>query len=58
MLIYQSGAIDRHGDCNINTGSDFVAQYTTRQEYKHADALAGHDQEWTKFLQLSQSNGI
>ena len=35
------GAIDRHGDCNINTASDFVAQYTTRQEYRYAEALPG-----------------
>lgn len=33
------GAIDRHGDFNINTASDFIAQYTTRQEYKYAAAL-------------------
>jgi phosphatidylinositol 4-kinase len=32
-------AIDRHGDCNINTASDFVAQYSTRQEYRYAEAL-------------------
>ena len=32
------GAIDLHGDLNITTGSDFIAQYTTRQEYRHADA--------------------
>ncbi|KAL8831982.1 MAG: hypothetical protein Q9191_000544 [Dirinaria sp. TL-2023a] len=33
------GAIDRHGGVKINTASDFIAQYTTRQEYKYADAL-------------------
>ena len=47
------GAIDRHGECNINTGSDFIAQYTTRQEYKYADALPEYDQEWVKLLQLN-----
>lgn len=46
-------AIDRHGDCNINTASDFIAQYTTRQEYKYADALPAHDQEWAKFLHMN-----
>ncbi|KAL8808588.1 MAG: hypothetical protein Q9200_004223 [Gallowayella weberi] len=33
------GAIDRHGDCPLNTASDFIAQYTTRQEYRYADSL-------------------
>ena len=43
MLKSSVGAIDRHGDCNINTASDFIAQYTTRQEYKYADALPQND---------------
>lgn len=49
------GAIDRYGEATINTGSDFIAQYTTRQEYKYADALPEYDQEWVKLLQLGQS---
>jgi phosphatidylinositol 4-kinase len=47
------GAIDRHGDCNINAASDFVAQYTTRQEYRYAEALPDHDAEWLNFMQIS-----
>lgn len=27
--------VERHGDWNLNTASDFIAQYTNRQEYKH-----------------------
>ena len=46
------GAIDRHGDCNINTASDFIAQYTTRQEYRYAEALPDHDAEWLQFMHL------
>ena len=46
------GAIDRHGDCNINTASDFIAQYTTRQEYRYAEALPDHDAEWLNFMHL------
>ena len=42
--------IDCHGECNINTASDFVAQYTTRQEYRYSDALPDYDQEWAAFL--------
>lgn len=46
------GAIDRHGDLKINTASDFIAQYTTRQEYRYAEALPDHDAEWLHFMQL------
>ena len=46
--------IDHHGECNINTASDFVAQYTTRQEYRYSDALSDHDQEWAAFLHLKR----
>jgi phosphatidylinositol 4-kinase len=49
------GALDRHGEANINTASDFVAQYTTRQEYRYADALPAYDQELAKALRLSKS---
>ena len=48
------GAIDRHGDWNVNTASDFVAQYTTRQEYRYADDLKDYDGEWASFLHLSK----
>jgi phosphatidylinositol 4-kinase len=44
--------IDRHGDLNINTASDFIAQYTTRQEYRYAEALPDQDSEWLKFIRL------
>lgn len=53
------GAIDRHGGVKINTASDFIAQYTTRQEYKYADALPDSDrkqasrEETSKVIPLS-----
>lgn len=47
------GAIDRHGDLNINSASDFIAQYTTRQEYRYAEALPDHDAEWLNFMRVS-----
>jgi len=50
-------AIDRHGDCNINTASDFVAQYTTRQEYRYAEALPDRDPEWLHFMHLGDRRG-
>lgn len=41
------GAIERQG-ININTASDFIAQYTTRQEYKFIDGLNDQDDEWLR----------
>jgi phosphatidylinositol 4-kinase A len=51
------GVTDSHGDFNINTASDFIAQYTTRQEYRYAEALPDHDAEWLKFLRISDRRG-
>jgi phosphatidylinositol 4-kinase len=51
------GALDRHGDCNINTASDFIAQYTTRQEYRYAEALPDHDAEWLHVMHLGETLG-
>jgi phosphatidylinositol 4-kinase len=41
------GAIERQG-ININTASDFVAQYTTRQEYRFVDGQNDQEEEWLK----------
>lgn len=41
------GAIERQG-ININTASDFIAQYTTRQEYKFIDGQNEQDDEWLR----------
>ena len=47
------GAMDRHGELTINTASDFIAQYTTRQEYKYADVIPDYDENWAKFLHVN-----
>jgi phosphatidylinositol 4-kinase len=39
------GAVERQG-ININTASDFITQYTTRQEYKFLDGVADQEEEW------------
>jgi phosphatidylinositol 4-kinase len=39
------GAIDRRMDPSANTGSDFVAQYTTRQEHRYLDSISRQDDE-------------
>jgi phosphatidylinositol 4-kinase len=49
-------ALDQHGEWPINVGSDFIAQYTTRQEYRYADALPEHDSEWLNFMHMNGSN--
>ena len=39
------GAVDRRGDLEANSASDFMAQYTTRQEYRSIDSVAFQDDE-------------
>lgn len=53
FLLTELGAIDQYSELRINMGADFIAQYTTRQEYKYADALPEYDHDWVKLLQMS-----
>lgn len=48
------GAIERHGELSINTASDFIAQYTTRQEYRHVAGDPEHGQEWASLLRVDE----
>ena len=41
------GAIERQG-ININTASDFITQYTTRQEYKFLEGGNDQQEEWLR----------
>ena len=50
------GAIDIHGDYSINTASDFMTQYTTRQEYRYMDSKPRSSHRWSKSPLLA--NGI
>jgi phosphatidylinositol 4-kinase len=43
------GAIERQPGLQIDTTSDFVAQYTTRQEYRYIDSIRDDDQEWVRY---------
>ena len=54
MTDHKLDAINRQDESNINAGSDFIAQYTTRQEYKYAEALPEYDTEWQKLLQIGE----
>jgi phosphatidylinositol 4-kinase len=39
-------SLDRKRDVGVNTASDFIAQYTTRQEYRQSDARSANTEEW------------
>jgi len=39
-------SLDRQRDVGVNTASDFIAQYTTRQEYRHLDGKLGLNDHW------------
>ncbi|KAK8218530.1 hypothetical protein IWZ01DRAFT_155955 [Phyllosticta capitalensis] len=43
------GAIDRERELNINTASDFIAQYTNRQEYRYVETIPDHNDAWLRF---------
>lgn len=47
-------SLDKLGDCPINTASDFMAQYTTRQEYRYSEALPDQSREWRGFMRLDR----
>lgn len=42
------------GECRINTASDFMAQYTKRQEYRYSEALPDHSLEWRSFMSMDR----
>lgn len=43
-------SLDKIGDSGINTASDFVAQYTTRQEYRYGETLPDRGTELISFM--------
>jgi phosphatidylinositol 4-kinase len=40
-----SDSIDNHGNMLVNVSSDFIAQYTTRQEYRYSEKSAVSDRD-------------
>ncbi|KAI0600145.1 phosphatidylinositol 3 [Biscogniauxia sp. FL1348] len=40
------------GDTTINTASDFIAQYTTRQEYRYGEALSHHGMDLVNIMPI------
>lgn len=51
-------SLDRVGECNINMASDFMAQYTTRQEYRYAEPLPDHSLEWLSFMRMDRRSSL
>ena len=51
-------SLDTLGDFSINTASDFMAQYTKRQEYRYSEALPDHSLEWLSFMRLDRRSSF
>ena len=51
-------SLDILGDYPINTASDFMAQYTKRQEYRYSEALPDHSLEWLSFMRLDRRSSF
>lgn len=47
-------SLDRVGDTDINTASDLIAQYTTRQEYRYGETLPDQGSDLVNFMQLNR----
>lgn len=51
-------SIDQVGSAHINTASDFVAQYTTRQEYRYGETLPDQANELVSYMQLNRRSSF
>ncbi|CAK7265680.1 Phosphatidylinositol 4-kinase stt4 [Sporothrix epigloea] len=51
-------SLDRFGECGINTASNFVAQYTSRQEYRNAEPLSEQSMSWLSFERLDRKSSF
>lgn len=47
-------SLERVGATEINTASDLIAQYTTRQEYRYGESLPDQGTELVSFMHLSR----
>jgi phosphatidylinositol 4-kinase len=47
-------SLERVGDTDINTASDLIAQYTTRQEYRYGETLPDHGNELVSLMRLNR----
>lgn len=51
-------SLDLIQHCHIDTASEFMAQYTTRQEYRYSEALPDHSVEWLSFMRLDRRSSF
>lgn len=51
-------SLDNAGDSDINTASDLIAQYTTRQEYRYGETLPDRGNEVVNFLHPSRRSSF
>lgn len=51
-------SLDRVGDTDINTASDLIAQYTTRQEYRYGETLPDRGNELMSFMTLGRRTSM
>lgn len=47
-------SLNKDGNFDINTASDLIAQYTTRQEYRYGDTLPARGGELINFMTLNR----
>ncbi|KAI1259653.1 phosphatidylinositol 3 [Xylariaceae sp. FL1019] len=51
-------SLNRIGDTSINTASDFIAQYTTRQEYRYGETLPSHGNALVNIMPMVRRNSF
>ncbi|RFU75600.1 phosphatidylinositol 4-kinase [Trichoderma arundinaceum] len=51
-------SLDRVGDTALNTASDLIAQYTTRQEYRYGETLPDRGSELITFMNLNRRSSF
>ncbi|KAI8624667.1 phosphatidylinositol 3 [Xylariaceae sp. FL1651] len=51
-------SLDRVGETSINTASDFIAQYTTRQEYRYGETLPNHGTDLLNIMPMVRRNSF
>ncbi|KAL7807833.1 phosphatidylinositol-4-kinase [Trichoderma gracile] len=51
-------SLDRVGDTALNTASDLIAQYTTRQEYRYGETLPDRGSELITFMNMNRRSSF
>jgi phosphatidylinositol 4-kinase len=51
-------SLNRIGETSINTASDFIVQYTTRQEYRYGETLPSHGTDLLNVMPMMRRNSF